>query len=273
MKNSLNSAVAVLTVLASLSPLAASALGVDAGVGLHARTDLGSTTVRAGASAKMEARITKGRDRAHQEIQRRITALQELTTSIGAMIRVSDEIKTSISATLSSQIAAMTALDTKIAADTDIDTLKVDIKSITGGYRIFALVMPQGRITAAADRIKTIDASLTTLSGKLTTRITAAQTSGKDVSALTTLSTDMNAKIADAGVQADAAVTLVATLTLDNGDKAKMTANQQALKDARAKIKAAQTDVQAARKDAGAILDGLKALNAAVSASTTVETH
>ena len=272
MKYTLSIPATALTAIIAFSPVATYALGVGANVRLDARADVGNTTVvSAGAQATLDARIGKAKDRAHQEIQRRVTALQELTTRIGAMVRVSNEVKTSISTTLSAQIAALTTLDTKISADTDIDTLKTDVKSITASYRIFMLVLPQGRISAAADRIKTIDANLTTLSGKLSTRITAAQTAGKDVAALTTLSADMNAKIADAGVQADAAVTLIATLTPDNGDKTKMTANQQALKDARAKIKVAQADVQAVRKDAGQIIDGLKALNAAVSASTTVQ--
>lgn len=273
MKNSLTISLSIFTILATLSPLAASALGVDAGVRLEAGAKVGSSTVGAAAQANADVRMTKGKDRAHEEIQRRVTALQELTTHVSAMVRVSDEVKTSVGATLATQIAALTALDAKIAADTDIDTLKADIKSITGGYRIFALVMPRGRIAAASDRIKSITASLTTLSGKLTTRIAAAQTEGKNVSALASLSADMATKTADANVQADAAVTLIAGLMPDNGDKAKMSANQQALKDARAKIKAAQTDVQAARKDAGQIVDGLKTLVVGVSASTTVVSH
>ena len=136
------------------------------------------------------------------------------------------------------------------------------------------VIIPQGRVSATADEINTTADLLATLSAKLQTRITAAQTAGKDVSALTALLTDMNAKIADAKTQADAAVALVAMLTPDNGDKAKMDANNQALKDARAKIKAGLADLEAARKDAHSIIQALHGmgLGANAGASSTV-TH
>ena len=220
--------------------------------------------------AAMEARITKAKERAHQEITRRITAMQELSTRIQGMARVSDASKASISSTLQAQISNLTTLDAKIAADTDIDTIKTDIKSITSSYRIYMLVMPQGRILAAADRSKTVAANLTTFSGKLATRITEAQTAGKDVAALNSLLADMNAKIADITVQADAAIALVSGLTPDNGDKAKQEANKKALDEARAKIKTAQEDAKIARKTAGSIVDALKAFKLGAGATTTV---
>ncbi len=111
---------------------------------------------------------------------------------------------------------------------------------------------------------------MTTLSGKLQARITA--TTG-DTSALSASLSDMNAKTGDASVQANAAISEVATLTPDNGDQSVAASNEAALKDARAKIEAGMKDLQAARQDAGMIVKGLKTLNAAAhaNASTTAQ--
>ena len=59
------------------------------------------------------------------------------------------------------------------------------------------LVIPQGRITVAADRIESVGSTLSTFSAKLSARIAAAQTAGKDVATTSSMLGDMNAKIAD----------------------------------------------------------------------------
>ena len=231
----------------------------------------GASAADAKVNAKLEARITVAKSRADQEIQRRIAVLNELNGNVQAMTNLSGDIKASIGNRLTTEVANLTALKAKIDADTDIATLKTDIKSIATAYRIFVLVVPQGRIIAASDRITTTAISMTALATKLQKRVSEAQAAGKDVTALSAALADMNAKITDANVQSSAAVSEVASLTLDNGDKTKMASNEQSLKDARGKVKAATQDMQAARKDAGSILNGLKKLNAGggVSASTT----
>lgn len=254
------------------------ALALDATVGTQAAVGVsaGGATAGAKVSAAMQARITKGKERADQEIDRRINALNELSTKIQAMTKVSDSVKSSIGGTVTAEIGDLTSLKGKIDTDADIDALKTDIKSITQSYRIFMLVIPQGRITVAADKVNTVGASLTDLAGKLQTRISAAQSAGTDVTAMNTSLSDMNAKVTDASVQANAAVSAVASLTPDNGDKTKMQSNNAALKDARAKLKAAATDIEAARKDAHSIAQALQAAgasaNAGASASATGQT-
>ncbi len=226
-------------------------------VGLRATA---TATTSAKLDAKMQARLTTGRDRANQEIDRRNKMMMELNTKIGSMIRVTGDAKANVSASLQAQIDQMTALRAKIAADTDIDTLKADIASITKAYRVFMLVMPQARIAAAADSINTTVTTMMTLGGKLETRVNAQVTAGKDTAALGTLLADMAAKARDAKVQADAAVALTVNLKPDNGDKTVMEANNQAFVKARADIKTAQSDLKTAREDARKIIEGLKKL-------------
>ena len=267
----------------ALSVLPALALPLGARIDAEASARAGargqaSTTIEARVEARQEAkaermdnRSEKAKERADKEIDRRITLLTKLDERVEGMKRVSAEGKASIDATVAAQVAFLTELRGTIAAETDMQALKEEMKSITQSYRIFMLVIPQGHIKVAADKIHTAADTLTALSVKLTARITAAQQAGKDVAALLSAHADMDAKIADAKVQADAAVALVANLSPDNGDKAKMDANKQALKDARAKIQAGLKALQAARADGKQIVNGIKAFHLDTSATTSVE--
>ncbi len=113
---------------------------------------------------------------------------------------------------------------------------------------------------------------MTVVGTKLQTRITAAETAGKNVTALTASLADYTAKIADAKIHADGAVSGIIALVPDQGDATVAASNKAALKAARADIKIATTDLQAARKDATSIIKAIKSfkLDASGSATTTV---
>ncbi len=263
--------IAVVAILASGAP--AAALTADVGANADAGITTTGAAVRVNADAKIESRITTGKSRAIDEIDRRIKALNALNARVQAMVRVSAAQKASVASEVQGQVSTLLTLETKINADTDLDTLKTDIRSITSSYRIFLLVIPQGRILVASDKMKTVGASMTSFSAKLATRINAAQAAAKDVSALTKMKADLDAKVADSDVQASAAISLVASLTPDNGDATKAAANKQALSDARAKIKAGVADLAAARKDARQIVDALKAFHLDAAASSSASTN
>ncbi len=260
-------------VLASLIlfPLLASAeTGVTATVGADASVQGAGVSTGVTANATVTAALTRGKEKGDKELDRRVANLNDLSAKAEGLKNLSPADKASISTTLSNQINALTALKAKIDADTDAATLKTDIQSITGSYRIFALVMPQVRIIIAADRIVTIAGEMQLFSAKLQARISAAASAGADMTAATALLADYNAKIADAQVRAQAAVTAIATLAPDQGDKTKLAANTKALQDARAKAVLAQKDLIAARQDAQKIVlvvKGKASVNA--TASTT----
>lgn len=234
----------------------------------------GSTSPRAQLriNAKADAQatlITRIKARAGEEITRRITALNELNTKVGAMKKVSDADKATLAGQIQTQVVTLTTLKTKIDADTDIAVLRTDVKSITASYRIFMLIIPRGHIIAAADRMSTIADEMTALGAKIQARITAAQTAGKDVTALNALLADFTAKLADAKTQSQAAIAKVVPLNPDNGDTAVMQANNAALKAARADIKAGTQDFKNAREDVEKIRKGLKEFHLPTSTSTT----
>jgi len=168
---------------------------------------------------------------------------------IQAMKKVSDADKTTLAGQIQTQVTTLTTLKAKIDADTDITVLRTDVKSIIASYRIFMLIIPRGHIVAAADRMSTLVDDMTALGTKIEKRITAAQTAGKDVTALNALLADFTAKLADAKTQSQAAITKVVSLNPDNGDTAVMQANTATLKAARADIKVGTQDLsQCARR-------------------------
>lgn len=243
------------------------AQGIDA----SASASIGSTTVQ----GSVEARITLAKNRADQEIDRRIAMLNALSERVQAMARVSDIVKTNTSNTVTTEVGALLSLKAKVDADNDITTLRSDIRSIATSYRVFMLVIPQGRILVAADKLQTTADAMSTFAETLQTRISEAQTSGNDVTSLSTQLSDMTAKMADAQSLASAAVSLVADLQPDNGDTTIEQSNTAAIQDARTKLRAALADLKAARQDAGSIVQGIKGfeVHASGSASTSMQTQ
>jgi len=260
--------------LVTLVPVMASAADTSTGLKLGANSNVTPTSaqVNVSASASLDAAGVKAQQRGDQEIDRRTQALTDLNTRIQAMQKVTDAFKQGISASITNEINTLGNLKTKIDADIDLATLKTDIQSITSSYRVFALVLPQGRIAAEADREVTIVSMMSTLGTKLQARMQAASQTNASSTSMKALS-DMATKLQDAQAQAQAAVTASASLTPDNGDKTKMTSNTAALQQARTDLKTAQQDLLAARKDVETILKALPKLNATTSASSTTQTQ
>ncbi len=207
-----------------------------------------AASVQAKLVTRQQAELPKIIAKSDTAIAARITALNNLSTRVSALKNVSAAEKANLAAQISTTINGLNSLKAKIDADTDVSVATTDMKSITGSYRIYALAIPQGYIAASADRINVIAGMLSTISVKLAARVTASQQATLD---------DMNAKIADANAKASLAVTATASLAPDQGDKDKMAANTAALKAARANTKLATADLEAARKDAKAIIAAL----------------
>jgi len=219
------------------------------------------------------AAVTKAITKADKEISARLDALNKLSTRIQDIKNLSAADKSTLAAEIQSQTDTMNSLKAKIDADTDPTTLKTDLNSITIDYRIYALIIPQAQIIAAADRIKTTSLDLAIVASKLQARMTAAQAGGNDITALQAPLADIQTKLTDAQTQAQNAVSAVTALVPDQGDTTTATANQTALKNGRAALKVGQTDLQAARKDAGTILKGVRAFKVSNTASSTASTN
>ena len=257
-------------VLALLVGVAASAatLGVNASVSAN----VGSSTVAATTTTKATSATTqKIIKQGDSDIDARIKALNNLSARIGTMQNVSADEQAALSSDIQTNQTGLTNLKATIDAGGTATELKASTKSIFNDYRIFALVIPRGWLTASGDRIETIVGLMNTLSVKLQARITALQTAGTDVTTLQANLTDMNAKTSDAQAKAQLALSGIANLAPDQGNATVAASNKAALVAARANIKTATTDLQTARKDVNAILKVLK-IGASVTSSTTVKT-
>lgn len=228
-----------------------------------------ASTSRETKADREENRMQKGQERGSSEIDKRIESLTNLKNRLASIKLLDATALATITANLDAEIAKLQALKTQIQSDTSTTTLKDDVKSITQGLRIFAVVEPKARIAASASRINAVVTQMTALSAKLQTRIDAAKTAGTDTTAAVAALADLQAKIADAKVQADAAVALTVNLAPDNGDATIRASNLQALKDAKAKLVLAQKDLADARHDAATVRGVVKGSGGSDHASTT----
>lgn len=186
---------------------------------------------------------------ASKEIDRRIESLNKLIVRIQEMKKLSDADKTALINQANEQIIALEALKVKIDSDTDPATLKTDRQSITNQYRIYMLFIPKIQILASADRIIEICDDTSVLITKFQDRFTQAALNGKDVTVMQTTLKNIQAKMADAKLQAQSAQSLVIQLVPDNGDANIAKSNNKALQDARAKLVLAKKDITDAQKD------------------------
>ena len=256
----------------SVAGFAAVAVLVLGALPVSAQTITASVSASAQLNANANARLSTVVARGDADIDARITALNKLNARVQALKNESAAQKASIAAQIQSNINGLTALKTKIDAATDVTAARSDSQLIFTSYRIYVLLVPQSWILASADRVTTIAGLMTDLGAKIQARISAEQTAGTDVSALTAAYADMTAKIADANTKAASARAGVSSLTPDQGDQTKAAANRAALIAARADIKAATQDLHAARADIKTMLQGLKSLGGSASASVTAST-
>jgi hypothetical protein len=248
----------------------ATLLAVFVATPASADTTNASSTRAAKMAANQATKLTALITKTDTAIEARITSLNTLNTKVQAMKNVSATEKTNITNEVQSSINELTSAKAKLDADTVLATAKTDAASAINSTRIYALVIPQGYIQVSADRIITIGNTMTTLASKLQARITAAQTAGKDVTALQTALADIATQVTTANTQAASAQSTVSGLVPDNGDKTVAASNKIALTSARANIKTATTALKAAQQDVKTINTTLKSLHVKATASSTV---
>jgi hypothetical protein len=220
---------------------------------------------RANASANMDARaalrakysdmiMEHARAFGSAEVDKRVEMLKALLARFDSMHQLPADVSAKLKTALTARIADLESLKQKIGDD----SAEADTESIADSYRGYLFTVPQAVISAAANRVLTVAGQLENVSPKLSDRIDAAAAAGTDVTALRTALTDMDAKVADAKVEANAALDIIKGLSTDASDAAAREANTAKLKEARDKIVAAREDLQAAYKDAQTIAVGVK---------------
>ncbi len=198
---------------------------------------------------------TRGDDLINQRIQ----SLNALSTRIQSMKKLSDSSKTALTTSISSAIADLNNYKTEVDNATSTAGLRGAVSSIANSTRIYALVIPETQIVAAADRVLNVTDSLNTIIAKISSRLASStiSTASSTTEIQTVLST-VNAKIADAITQANKAISEITGLKPDLGNKTIAASNKATLKDARTKIVAAQKDLNDVRQGIGGIIMGLR---------------
>ena len=229
---------------------------VSLGIGLttlpaSALTKTKPATTTATDQAKVTQIISKG----DTEISRRLTTLNSLSSKISSAQKLSAGDSSTLSSEVSTEVSGLTTLKTKLDADTDLATAKSDAQSIFSDYRVYALIVPKVDLVRTADSQQVTEGQLTTLAGKLQSRITADQTAGKDVSALQSELSDLNTKVSAA--QTISAKIETGVIGLQPSD---YNSNHAVLSGDRDQLKTAQSDIKAANTAAKNIVASLKTL-------------
>ena len=212
-------------------------------------TSTQSTTEQANQATRLANIIKRG----DAEIARRLVSLNTLISKVNESPHLSSSDKTSLIAAVNTEISGLSALKTKLDADTTVAAAVTDAQSIITDYRVYALLLPKVWIVKTADDQIAVEAKLTALAAKLQTRITAAQTAGKDVTSLTSALADMNKLLTNSNSISTSVETAV--LALQPSD---YNANHAALKGYLTQLQTAHQDNQAAFQDAKTIIVGLK---------------
>ena len=205
---------------------------------------------------KQSDRTNHLKTKANEEITRRITALQNLTTKISLLKRLTADQKLAFTNQIQTEITNLTALKAKIAQDTDLSTLQADVKSIMSSYRIYALFIPKIHILVTSEKMNEIIAQMEQLEAKLATRIQEAKTRDKDTTTLQVILSDMQTSLQDAKTQSQNAQNTVLSLTPEGYPD-----NKTALENAREMLQKGQKDLQTARQSAKTISQGLQSFN------------
>lgn len=227
--------------------------------------------------AIQSTKVDKAKSTADKQLEQRIESLNKLKERISSFKNISENDVTTMNTFISNVVIELNDLKATIDNATSSDDVKESREKINKNYRIYALVIPQLSIIASADRMTTMISMLNIVASKMDVRINAVAT-GTDITTANLTSakkalSDMKDKLVLAQGDVQSAVSLVAPLVPDQGDKAVMEVNLKAMKDARAKIKSAQANLVTARKDAetiAKILSKEKKPKPSNTASTTI---
>ncbi len=194
---------------------------------------------------RQNARMEVAGSNADKEIDRRIAALNRVTTRVNAMTRISADQKSALLAQIQTAISDLNSLKVKIDADTDPATLKADKQSIVTSYRVFLLLIPKVEILAHADISLQVSNQMMADNATIQAKIATAQSAGKDVTEANKLLADRTAKVTDAQAKAQSVINSVSGLTPEGypANKPTLLAGRDSLKTVREDLKTAFQDL------------------------------
>jgi len=213
-------------------------------------------TVNPTRAANQASRLATIISHSDTAIAQRLTSLNDASTRINSLVKLSSAQKAQFSGEIVTDVNGLTSLKAKIDADTDLTTARADYKTIFTTYRVYAEFLPQLHLLISSDTMDVTADKLSDLATKLQSRIQSAG----NPSNLTSLLSDMQAKIADAKTQYGNVQSQVTSLTPQSYDN-DPTGTSSTLKNARSEIQTGAGDLKAAFADAKQIIQALKAIH------------
>lgn len=208
--------------------------------------------------AKDEAKKERVKTTADKMLDQRIESLNKLKDRLSEMKNLSDTDQAALNTLINNVINELSNVRTNIEMATSTESAKEARESITKKYRVYALLMPQLNIIASADRMTTMVSMMNVVSAKIESRLSNASTTSSlstlDLNNANKALIEIKTKLADAQNNAQSAVTQVSGLVPDDGDKTIADSNLKALKEARTKLKTAQSSLVTAKKNAESIM-------------------
>ena len=184
------------------------------------------------------------------EISRRQATITQLTKVINGSKTLTTTDANALKAGVSAASSELATLKSNLDSESAIAVLKATIVQIVNKVRVYVLLVPQVRLTVAADDVLSLQPHLTALSAQLADRIAAAGAAGKDTTAAQSALDAMNTALSKAVALAAPWPAQLVGLTpadFDSGAAAPvLTRARVALGDASLQLKAAVADGRAA---------------------------
>jgi hypothetical protein len=196
----------------------------------------------------------KMKARCQEAIDKRLTALETASGRLAQARHVTHEHEATLSGIIDGTSASLGVLAGEIAADTQAEALKAHCRSIFEDHRVFALVLPRTRLVVASDTAVAGAGRLDRAADRIEQAIAKAEAAGQDV---TQAKADLEAmRVEIDSARSSAAGVPDGILGLTPAD---WNADHGVLTPAREALRSARADLKAARDLARGIVAGLKA--------------
>ena len=189
------------------------------------------------------------------DITDRASSLTKLMTSVASTSKLTTAQKAQLTTEMQGEVTSLSALKTSLDKETTVATAKADFQNIFAQHYIYAFYVPRVNRIIAADHVADAATTLTLLVPKLTAYIATAKSQGKDVAALQTNLTDLQAKLTAATTQSEAVIATLTPLAATG-----YPANKTSVTGSSATLKTARADIESAKTDAHTIVTDLKKL-------------
>ena len=235
-------------------------IGISAATLILPMVASAQTVTPAKGAARHEANLTRLNTACTNAINQRLSSLNSANTKINSLVKLSSTQKQQYSGEIATDISGLQGVQTKCTNDFNagnVQSLRADYQSIFTQYRIYAEFLPQIHLLAASDTMSVTATKLSDLATKLQSRIQSAN----NPSNLTSLLSDMQAKISGANSQYTTVESQVEPLTPQSYDS-NPSSTKATFQSARSDIQTGASDLKTSLSDAKQIIQALKLSNA-----------